>query len=52
LAKKYHPDTNKEKDAREKFVQIQEAYEILSDEQKRQQYDQFGHGFEGMCVFY
>ncbi|SAM05909.1 hypothetical protein [Absidia glauca] len=47
LAKKYHPDTNKEKDAREKFVQIQEAYEILSDEQKRQQYDQFGHGFEG-----
>lgn len=47
LAKKYHPDTNKEKDAREKFVQIQEAYEILSDEQKRQQYDQFGFGFEG-----
>ncbi|KAG1084569.1 hypothetical protein G6F42_021733 [Rhizopus arrhizus] len=47
LAKKYHPDTNKDKDAREKFVQIQEAYEILSDEQKRQQYDQFGHGFEG-----
>ncbi|CAO3600454.1 unnamed protein product [Absidia cylindrospora] len=47
LAKKYHPDTNKEKDSREKFVQIQEAYEILSDEQKRQQYDQFGHGFEG-----
>ncbi|KAI9023668.1 hypothetical protein CLU79DRAFT_747646 [Phycomyces nitens] len=47
LAKQYHPDTNKDKDAREKFVQIQEAYEILSDEQKRQQYDQFGHGFEG-----
>ncbi|KAI9322308.1 hypothetical protein BX666DRAFT_2022804 [Dichotomocladium elegans] len=47
LAKKYHPDTNKEKDAREKFVQIQEAYEILSDEQKRKQYDQFGFGFEG-----
>ncbi|KAI7860481.1 hypothetical protein BDC45DRAFT_474347 [Circinella umbellata] len=47
LAKKYHPDTNKEKDSREKFVQIQEAYEILSDEQKRKQYDQFGFGFEG-----
>lgn len=47
LAKQYHPDSNKDKDAREKFVQIQEAYEILSDEQKRKQYDQFGHGFEG-----
>ncbi|KAI8062311.1 uncharacterized protein B0P05DRAFT_574467 [Gilbertella persicaria] len=47
LAKKYHPDTNKDKDAREKFVQIQEAYEILSDEDKRKQYDQFGHGFDG-----
>ncbi|KAI9272523.1 hypothetical protein BY458DRAFT_533286 [Sporodiniella umbellata] len=47
LAKKYHPDTNKDKDAREKFVQIQEAYEILSDDEKRKQYDQFGHGFEG-----
>ncbi|OBZ90103.1 DnaJ 1, mitochondrial [Choanephora cucurbitarum] len=47
LAKKYHPDTNKDKDAREKFVQIQEAYEILSDDDKRKQYDQFGHGFDG-----
>ncbi|CAO3656656.1 unnamed protein product [Mucor fragilis] len=47
LAKQYHPDTNKDKDAREKFVHIQEAYEILSDEQKRSQYDQYGHGFEG-----
>ncbi|RCH86548.1 hypothetical protein CU098_001817, partial [Rhizopus stolonifer] len=47
LAKKYHPDTNKDKDAREKFVQIQEAYEILSDDEKRRQYDQFGHGFDG-----
>lgn len=46
MAKKYHPDTNKDKDAREKFVQIQEAYEILSDEDKRKQYDQFGHGFD------
>jgi molecular chaperone DnaJ len=47
LAKKYHPDTNQEKNAREKFSQVQEAYELLSDEQKRAQYDQFGHGFEG-----
>lgn len=47
MAKKYHPDTNKDKDAREKFVQIQEAYEILSDDDKRKQYDQFGHGFDG-----
>ncbi|KAI8370013.1 hypothetical protein BD560DRAFT_370505 [Blakeslea trispora] len=46
LAKQYHPDTNKDKSAREKFVQIQEAYEILSDEEKRKQYDQFGHGFD------
>lgn len=44
LAKKYHPDTNKDKDAKEKFVEIQEAYELLSDDQKRAQYDQFGHG--------
>ncbi|KAI8092629.1 DnaJ domain-containing protein [Halteromyces radiatus] len=47
LAKKYHPDTNKEKNAREKFTQVQEAYEMLSDEQKRAQFDQYGYGFEG-----
>lgn len=46
LAKKYHPDTNKDKDAREKFVEIQGAYEILSDEQKKAQYDQYGHSFD------
>ncbi|KAI8581465.1 hypothetical protein K450DRAFT_231441 [Umbelopsis ramanniana AG] len=45
LAKKYHPDTNKDKDAREKFVEIQGAYEILSDESKKAQYDQYGHSF-------
>ncbi|ORY06428.1 hypothetical protein K493DRAFT_310562 [Basidiobolus meristosporus CBS 931.73] len=43
LAKKYHPDTNKDKAAQEKFVKIQEAYEVLSDEQKRASYDQYGH---------
>ncbi|CAI2179142.1 339_t:CDS:2 [Funneliformis geosporum] len=45
LAKKYHPDTNKDPKAKEKFVQIQEAYDILSDEEKRAQYDQFGSSF-------
>jgi len=43
LAKKYHPDVSKEPDAAEKFKEAQEAYAVLSDEQKRKQYDQFGH---------
>lgn len=43
LAKKYHPDLNKEADAAEKFKEVQEAYEVLSDENKRKTYDQFGH---------
>lgn len=43
LAKQYHPDTNKDTKAKERFVEIQNAYEILSDEQKRAQYDQYGH---------
>ena len=43
LAKKYHPDVSKEEDAAEKFKEAQEAYAILSDASKRQQYDQFGH---------
>ncbi len=43
LAKKYHPDSNKgEKSALEKFKEVQEAYDILSDKQKRDQYDRFG----------
>lgn len=42
LARKYHPDTNPDKTARDKFVEIQEAYEILKDEKKRKAYDQFG----------
>ncbi|GBC00827.1 hypothetical protein RclHR1_03990004 [Rhizophagus clarus] len=45
LAKKYHPDTNKDPTSKEKFVQIQEAYDVLSDEEKRAQYDQFGTTF-------
>ncbi|MEQ6389387.1 molecular chaperone DnaJ [Bacillaceae bacterium S4-13-58] len=43
LARKYHPDVNKDQDAPEKFKEAKEAYEVLSDEQKRTQYDQFGH---------
>ncbi|WFD29615.1 mdj1 protein precursor [Malassezia sp. CBS 17886] len=42
LAKKWHPDTNKNEDAKERFVEIQNAYDILSDEKKRAQFDQFG----------
>lgn len=43
LARKYHPDVNKEPDAADKFKEVKEAYETLSNDQKRVQYDQFGH---------
>ncbi|SFC37928.1 molecular chaperone DnaJ [Bacillus sp. OV322] len=43
LSKQYHPDINKEADAADKFKEIKEAYEVLSDEQKKAHYDQFGH---------
>jgi molecular chaperone DnaJ len=42
LAKQYHPDVNKEPGAEEKFAEINEAYGVLSDKDKRQRYDQFG----------
>ena len=42
LALQYHPDKNKSKEAEEKFKEINQAYEILGNEQKRKQYDQFG----------
>ncbi|KAI0932556.1 hypothetical protein AcV7_000374 [Taiwanofungus camphoratus] len=42
LARKYHPDTNQDKNAQEKFVEIQEAYDILKDEKKRTNYDKYG----------
>lgn len=47
LARKYHPDINKEAGAEEKFKEINAAYEILSDESKKAQYDQFGDGMFG-----
>lgn len=53
LALKYHPDKNPgDKDAQEKFIEAAEAYEVLSNDEKRQKYDQFGHnmgpqGFSG-----
>ncbi|SHF67870.1 molecular chaperone DnaJ [Ornithinibacillus halophilus] len=43
LARKYHPDVNKEADAADKFKEVKEAYETLNNDQKRAQYDQFGH---------
>lgn len=48
LAKKYHPDVNKEEGAADRFKEIGEAYSVLSDKNKRAQYDQFGHAaFDG-----
>ena len=43
LARKYHPDRSTEDDAEDKFKEIQEAYAVLSDDEKRQMYDRFGH---------
>jgi DnaJ-class molecular chaperone len=49
LARKYHPDMNPDdKAAKEKFQQIQQAYDVLNDTKKRRMYDQYGSGFESM----
>lgn len=49
MAKKYHPDINKEPGAEEKFKEVNEAYEVLSDPQKKATYDQYGFaGMDGM----
>jgi molecular chaperone DnaJ len=61
LAMQYHPDRNKEADAADRFKEVNYAYEVLSDQQKRERYDRFGHagvdggggpqGFEGFSNF-
>ncbi|MFH1560774.1 MAG: molecular chaperone DnaJ [Chloroflexota bacterium] len=62
LALEYHPDRNRDPSAQEKFKEINSAYQVLSDPQKRAQYDRFGHlgmgagrgagrGFEGSETF-
>ncbi|MBR1425089.1 J domain-containing protein [bacterium] len=47
LARKFHPDVNKTKEAEEKFKEINEAYEVLGDSQKRQRYDSLGANWQG-----
>lgn len=51
LARRYHPDRSDEPDAEDRFKEIQEAYAVLSDPQKRAQYDRFGHDGPGMGGF-
>lgn len=49
LARKYHPDVSQEPDAEEKFKEINEAYAVLSDQEKRDAYNRYGHaGVQGM----
>jgi len=51
LAQQYHPDVNKSPEAAEQFKEINEAYQVLNDDQKRAAYDRFGHaGVEGAAA--
>lgn len=43
LVRQYHPDVNEESDSEERFIEVKEAYDVLSDSQKRAIYDQYGH---------
>ncbi|MCL4366930.1 DnaJ domain-containing protein, partial [Patescibacteria group bacterium] len=43
LARQYHPDVDKTAGAAERFKEVSEAYQVLSDQQKKRSYDQFGH---------
>jgi len=52
LARKYHPDINKDPGAEEKFKEINAAYEVLSDPEKKKQYDQFGDQMFGGQSFH
>jgi DnaJ-class molecular chaperone len=47
LARRYHPDVNKDKDAEQRFAEVSEAYEVLSDPEKKAAYDRFGHAGVG-----
>ena len=51
LARKFHPDVNKTKDAEQKFKDINEAYEVLSDKEKRQRYDNLGANWQDGANF-
>ena len=46
LARKYHPDVNKDKSVEDKFKLINEAYEVLKDPEKKKLYDTYGHNWE------
>ncbi|MCA9261114.1 MAG: DnaJ domain-containing protein, partial [Planctomycetales bacterium] len=48
LARKYHPDLNAAPEAKEKFQQVQKAFEVLNDPQKREMYDRYGSAYESM----